>query len=171
MTDALPQRPPRVRELLEPLIRHDVDFVIVGGLAGTLHGSSIPTFDLDLAYDRDDRNLARLAEALGEIGVTLRGAPPDLPFQLDAKTLAFGANFTFETRLGDLDLLGDVSGIKSYDGLRKRSSVQEVYGLRVRVASIDDLIAMKRAANRRKDQLMLEELLVIADEERGSEQI
>jgi hypothetical protein len=168
VTEAPPRRPARVRELLEPMIRYGVDFVLVGGLAGTLHGSSVPTFDLDLAYSRDRANLERLAKALGEIGVNLRGVPADLPFQLDAKTLANGANFTFETPLGDLDVLGDIGGTKRYDGLRQRSSVVDVYGLPVRVASVDDLIAMKRAANRPKDQLMLEELIVIAEEERKS---
>jgi hypothetical protein len=166
MIEPLPRRPPRVRELLEPLVRNGVDFVLVGGMAATLHGSSIPTFDIDVAYARDRKNLERLVTALGVIGVTLRGAPPDLPFQLDVRTLENGANFTFDTRLGDLDVLGSVGGIKSYDALRARASVQDVYGLEVRVSSVDDLIAMKRSAGRGKDQLMLEELIMIADEER-----
>jgi hypothetical protein len=163
------RRAPRVRELLEPLIRHGVDFVLVGGLAGTLHGSNIPTFDLDIAYARERENHERLAAALRELQVTLRNAPPDLPFQIDAQTLENGANFTFLTPLGDIDILGDIDGIKDYDGLRARSKMQELYGLSVRVASLDDLIAMKRAAKRGKDQLMLEELLVIADEEQREE--
>src|ERR1700760_668093 len=69
--------------LLEALDRHGVDFVVVGGLAGLAHGSSYPTYDLDIAYSRERSNRRRLVAALSEIGVTLRGAPPDLPFQLD----------------------------------------------------------------------------------------
>jgi hypothetical protein len=157
---------PRVRQLLEPLVRAGVDFVLVGGMAGTLHGSSLPSFDVDVAYARGHENAVRLVGALEEIGVRLRGAPPDLSFQLDARGIENGANFTFATPHGDLDVLADVGGVRSYDELRAHSEVMDIAGLEVRVASIDHLIAMKRAANRPKDKLMLEEYIVIADERR-----
>src|SRR5207344_1163720 len=80
--------------ILEVLARHRVDFVVVGGVAGGAHGSSYPTYDLDIAYARDTGNLERLVAALRELGATLRGAPSDVPFQLDAETLERGANFT-----------------------------------------------------------------------------
>jgi hypothetical protein len=159
------RRPPRVRQLLEPLLRRGVDFVLVGGMAGTLHGSSLPSFDVDVAYSRDPANLERLANALRDLRVRLRGAPPDLPFIVDARTLHNGANFTFLTPFGDLDVLADIDGIKNYEQLRARSRLVEAYGLGFRIAAIDDLIAMKRAADRPKDQLMLEEYIVIADEQ------
>jgi len=151
--------------LLRALDRHGVDFVVIGGLAGLARGSSYPTYDLDVAYGRDERNLERMAAALVEVGVTLRNAPPDLPFQPDAVTLANGSNFTFETEFGHFDILGRVPGIRSYEELRAASTVERVEGIPVRVASIDHLISMKRAANRIKDKLMLEDYLVIADEE------
>jgi hypothetical protein len=128
--------------LLKALERHGVDFVVVGGLAGVAQGSSYPTYDLDVAYARDPANLRRLADALAAIGVTLRGAPPDVPFQLDAQTLANGANFTFTTEFGSFDILGDVAGIKSYEELRRASQVKKIAGVEVRVASLDDLISM-----------------------------
>src|SRR5437899_11120533 len=87
----------RPQALLECLRRHEVDFVVIGGLAGMALGSAYPSFDLDVAYARAADNLERLAAALRELGTTLRGAPPDLPFQLDAKTIANGANFSFYT--------------------------------------------------------------------------
>lgn len=152
------------RALLETLVRHGVDFVLIGGIAGLVHGSSFPTYDLDVAYARDAANLERLAAALFELGVTLRGAPPDLPFSPDARTLANGSNFTFNTAAGPFDILGDVAGIRSFEELRADATVQELDGLPVRVASIDHLIAMKRAANRPKDRVMLEEYIVLADE-------
>lgn len=158
------EKPLRPQPLLKALDRHGVDFVLVGGLAGIAHGSSYPTYDLDIAYSRDRPNFERLVDALRDIGVRLRGAPADLPFQLDAATLANGANFTFDTEYGSFDILGDVAGIKSYDELRRGSKVEEVFGIQVRVASLDHLIAMKRAANRPKDQLMVLEYVELADE-------
>ena len=162
----LPERAPQGAELLGPLVRNGVDFVLIGGMAGIAHGSNYPSFDLDVAYARDHANVERLVAALQEIGVRLRGAPEDLPFQLEVRTIENGANFTFVTPHGDLDVLGDVAGIGTYDDLRSAATEKEVAGTRVRVASIDHLIAMKRAANRTKDKLMVEEYIVIADEQR-----
>jgi hypothetical protein len=163
----LPPKAPDLRALLGALVRHGVDFVLVGGMAGIAHGSSYPSFDLDIAYSRDRANVARLVEALREIGVRPRGAPEDLPFQLDTRTIENGANFTFITSYGDLDVLGDVAGIASYEELRAGAEEKEVSGSMIRVASIDHLIAMKRAANRPKDRNMVEEYIVIADEQRA----
>jgi len=158
----------------EPLLRalegHGVDFVVIGGVAGLAQGSSYPTFDLDVAYSRDPANLRRLVEALAEVGATLRGAPPDLPFQLDVQTLANGANFTFDTEFGSFDVLADIAGVKSYEDLREASKVKRIAGVEVRVASLDDLISMKRAANRAKDQLMVLEYVELAGELRRREE-
>jgi hypothetical protein len=163
--DPIPDEPLRAGPVLETLTRHGVEFVVVGGLAGLAHGSSYPTFDLDVAYARDRGNLERMVAALDELGITLRGAPPNLPFQLDARTLENGANFTFDTRYGRFDILGDLPGVRSFEDLRVGATLEEIEGAKVRVASIDHLIAMKRAANRTKDKLMLEEYIVIADEQ------
>jgi hypothetical protein len=162
----------QAKPLLAILERHGVDFVVVGGIAGLAQGSSYPTYDLDVAYARDPANLRRLADSLTEIEVTLRGAPADLPFQLDAQTLDNGANFTFDTRFGSFDVLGDIEGIKNYEVLRRRSQFKRIAGVDVRVASLDDLISMKRAANRVKDQLMVMEYVELADEvgRRGEEE-
>jgi hypothetical protein len=151
--------------ILQLMIRRGVDVVVVGGLAGLAHGSSYPTFDLDVAYARDRANLERMAEALRELGVTLTNAPPDLPFQIDSQTLENGANFTFDTKHGRFDILGDLPGVRSYDDLREHATTAELDGVEIPVASIDHLIAMKRSANRTKDKLMLEEYIVIADEQ------
>jgi len=165
-SEQLPPKPPDLRALLTPLMRHGVDFVMIGGMAGLSHGSSYPSYDLDVAYALDRDNIGRLVEALREIGVRLRGAPADLPFLLDARTIENGSNFTFITPYGDFDILGHADGMPSYHELRAAAPVREILGLEVRVASIDHLIAMKRAANRPKDRLMVEEYIVIADEQR-----
>lgn len=151
--------------LLRALDKHAVEFVIIGGVAGLAHGSAYPTYDLDVVYAHEEPNLKRMAAALRELDVKLRGAPPGLPFQVDAETLANGSNFTFVGDFGRFDILGQVDGVRNYEDLRTAAVTERVEGVTVRIASIDHLISMKRAANRPKDQLMVEEYLVIADEE------
>lgn len=172
MTDerSLPAKAPEAGRLLGFLIAHGVDFVLIGGQAGISHGSSYSSYDLDVLYARDRDNVIRLVAALKEIGVRLRGAPSDLPFVLDAKTIENGANFTFVTPYGDLDVLADVPGMPSYVELKADAVDRELFGHVVRVASIDHLIAMKRAANRTKDKLMVEEYIVLADRQRAAEE-
>ncbi|MGH2941133.1 MAG: helix-turn-helix domain-containing protein [Solirubrobacterales bacterium] len=143
--------------LLDALDRNEVEYVVIGGVAGLAHGSAYPTYDLDIAYARNRRNLERMAAALRGIGVTLRGAPDDVPFQVDAKALDAGMNFTFQTEYGGFDILGHVDGIRSYDELRAQSEMHEVSGIPVRVASLNHLIGMKRRVDRTRDQLMVEE--------------
>lgn len=153
--------------ILEELARAGVDFVVIGGVAGGAHGSSYGTFDLDIAYERGKQNLERLAGVLRELGAELRGAPPGLPFQLDAETLRQGANFTFSTRLGAVDILSDPAGAPPYDRLREDALQIDIRGHPIRVASLDHLIAMKEAAGRTKDKLMATEYRVLSDELRA----
>lgn len=167
--ETLPPKAPDLRGLLTPLVGQGVDFVLIGGMAGIARGSSYPSYDLDIAYARDKGNIRRLVSALQEIGVRLRGAPADLPFQLDERMIENGANFTFITPFGDLDVLADVAGIARYEDLAAGSEEKEIFGLPVRVASLDHLISMKRAANRPKDRNMVEEYIVLADELRVRE--
>jgi len=169
MMETLPPKAPDLRRLLGPLVANGVNFVLIGGMAGIAQGSSLPSYDLDVAYSRDKANVKRLVSALKEIGVRLRGGPVDLPFQLDERTIENGANFTFITPFGDFDVLADVAGIRSYDELSRGAEEKEIFGLPVRVASLDHLIAMKRAANRPKDRNMVEEYVVLADEIRKRE--
>jgi hypothetical protein len=155
----------RPRKLLETLVHHGVDFVLIGGMAGAARGSSYITLDVDVAYERSRANLECLANALRELEATVRGAPPDLPFLLDAQTLTNGANFTFDTPNGPLDILSDPAGAPAYAKLRKEAGEELlVEGISIRVASLDHLIAMKEAAGRPKDLLMASEYRVISDE-------
>lgn len=103
MADATEKSP--LELLAERLLHYGVAFIVIGGQAETLFGSPRVTFDTDFCYQRTEANLERLAAALKEIGVALRGAPAGLPFQIDARSLALGLNFTFSTPLGDFDLL------------------------------------------------------------------
>lgn len=150
--------------ILGTLRRHGVDFMLVGGLAGVAHGSSYPTYDVDIAYERSPRNLERLAGALRELEATLRGAPADLPFRLDAETLERGLNFTFTTNHGPLDILGELKGAGPYRRVADAAVRTRIEGVEVDVVSLDHLIAMKAAAGRDKDRLMVSEYIAIADE-------
>ena len=158
----------RPKPILHTLLEHRVDFVLIGGLAGIIHGSSYPSYDVDVAYARDDDNLERLAAALRELRATLRGALKDVPFQLDAKTLKNGAHFTFETEFGSLDILSDPDGAPPYIRLREDAGEPvEFEGEWIRVATLDHLIAMKEASGRNKDKLMATEYRVLSDELRA----
>ena len=157
------------KAILHALNRHEVDFVVIGGLAGIAQGSVLPSFDLDIAHARDHANLERLAEMLLEVDATLRGAPADLPFTPDAETLESGSHFTFETRYGSLDILSDPSGAPKYPQLKREAVATEIDGERVLVASLDHLIAMKEATGREKDEYMAREYRTLADEIRRFE--
>lgn len=149
---------------LRTLLDHDVRFVLIGGYAGALRGSPVITGDLDICYARDDANLDRLAGALLALDAHLRGAPPDVPFQLDARTLRAGDHFTFSTSAGALDCLGTPAGTNGFADLDARASDEVVDGITIRVATVNDLIRMKRAAGRPKDLIALEWLSALLDE-------
>lgn len=152
--------------LLSTLVSARVEFVIVGGVAATLHGSARLTADLDIVYERSSRNIARLVTALAPLAPYLRGAPPGLPFRLDEATIVAGLNFTLTTIYGPLDLLGEIAGALRYPQLSERSLTVDLFGKRCRVIDLDTLIQNKRAAGRPKDLEVIAELEVIR-EERG----
>jgi predicted nucleotidyltransferase len=150
--------------ILRTLERHDVRFVVIGGIAGRLWGSTTVTNDLDICYARDTQNLAALADALRELKAKLRGVDRDVPFITDARTLKAGDHFTFTTTAGSFDVLGTPKGSGGYESLFRTSTEMDVGGVHVRVAAIEDLILMKRAAGRPKDLIELEILAAVRDE-------
>ena len=150
--------------LIRRLAGADVRFVLIGGFAGAVLGSPRTTIDLDVAYARDEENLDRLAAALEPLLPRLRGAPPGLPFVLDAATLARGLNFTLTTSLGDLDLLGDVTGGGGYEDLLPHTRRIRVFDTEVAVVTLPCLIRLKRASGRPKDLAAVAELEALLEE-------
>jgi predicted nucleotidyltransferase len=144
--------------LLRRLVQADVDFVVVGGVAVIVQASPRFTKDLDICYATKQANLDRLGAALTELGARLRGVEEDVPFVPDGLTLRHTQMLTLTTLDGDLDLLVDPDGSPGYATLRRNASRVELDGITVLVASIDDLIAMKRAAGRPQDLVDLESL-------------
>jgi predicted nucleotidyltransferase len=134
------------------LLTHGVEFLVIGGQAENLYGSPRVTYDVDLCYRRTPENLERLAAALRELRPTLRDAPPDLPFRIDAQSLALGSNFTFTTDLGDLDLLGYVEPIGGWDELSTDARTMHLDDLALRIISLGDLIRIKEYLGRPKDR-------------------
>ncbi|MHB1426723.1 MAG: hypothetical protein ACYC3I_26495 [Gemmataceae bacterium] len=148
-----------LEEVVKLLVAHNVQFVIIGGQAMRILGSAYITEDTDICYQRTPANLAALVAAFTPIHPYLRGVPPGFPFRFDVPTIAAGLNFTLDTDYGQIDILVEVSGVGNYDRVLAQSVERTVYGLSVRILSVDGLIAAKKAAGRNKDQLHVLELL------------
>lgn len=150
---------------LAALQRHRVRFVVIGGFGARVWGSPTMTNDVDVCYDRSEDNLEHLASALTELGARLRGVADEVPFLVDATTLAKGQDFTFDTALGPLDVLGAPAGTSGFEELAANAVDFDLgEGLVVAVAHIDDLIRLKRAAGRPKDRIELEVLAAVREE-------
>lgn len=148
-------------EIITRLKNYNVQFVLIGGRAAVSHGSSYPTYDVDICYARDKENLENIVKAFSPFHPYLRAAPKDLPFIFDAKTLRMGLNFTFSTDIGDIDLLGEVAGLGSYEEVIKFSEIMEIYGIQCNVLTIEGLIKSKKSLNRPKDIVVIKELEAI----------
>jgi predicted nucleotidyltransferase len=155
-------------ELVQALVDGGVEFVIVGGVAVVLHGMPRFTKDLDICYALDADNLDRLGNVLVNLGAKLRGVPDEVPFVPDGKALRRTEILTLETPEGAIDLLVHPDGAPEYETLRKNATTMELADRQVQVASIDDLIAMKRTAGRPQDLTDVEALEVAARERTSS---
>jgi predicted nucleotidyltransferase len=144
------------------LAEHSVEFIIVGGQAEALMGGARVTYDVDLCYRRTPDNLERLATALGTLNLTLRGAPPELKFRLDAQALALGQNYTFEVD-GEwpLDFLGYLEPLGTYEDLLPHVETVSIGGRPTQVIGLDDLLRIKRYLGRPKDRESLLQLEAI----------
>jgi hypothetical protein len=162
----------RPEEILAALERHGVRYVVIGGLAATLHGSPVMTTDADICPARDEDNLERLARALIEIDARIRtsGVPGGLPFVRDAVFLSrIEVALNLTTRFGDLDLSFVPSGTGGYEDLSRRASSFSIKEHAVAVASLEDVIRSKESANRPKDQMALPALRLLLRKLRQSD--
>ncbi len=160
--DRGPSDAPRVFGTLN---RHGVDYVVIGGWAVISHGRVRTTLDVDFVADVEPGNLERLATALAELRAELWGVDAHLMgIELDAETLASGANFTLTTDAGGVDFFNEVPGQVPYVDLRRRAVAGRVRGEVVKLAGREDLIRMKRAAGREQD---LEDLAVLTQGDPG----
>jgi hypothetical protein len=146
--------------LVGALVDGGVDFVIVGGIAVVLQSMPRFTKDLDICYAPPQENLDALGRVLVALKARLRGVPEEVPFVPDGRTLRQTQIVCLTTPAGDIDLLVNPDGAPGYDALRRRADLMELAGHKVRVASIEDMLAMKRAAGRPQDLIDVESLEV-----------
>ncbi|HVQ39002.1 MAG TPA: hypothetical protein VMS31_15805 [Pyrinomonadaceae bacterium] len=151
------------RELIRRLVDCQVEFVLVGGMAARVHGSSRLTDDIDIVYNRDPANVSRLVDCLAPLSPYVRGAPPGLPFHWQTETVLRGLNFTLATTLGPLDVLGEIILGGNYQDLLPHSEPIELFGKQCMCLGIRHLIEVKRAAGRPKDFESIAELQAILE--------
>lgn len=142
--------------ILEVLVRHQVRHVVIGGWAAVVHGSPLPTRDVDVVPAVDPGNLQRLSAALHELGARVRnGDEEPLPFAHDATSLAGSVFWNLTTRFGDLDISLCPSGTEGFADLDRDAEDVDLDGLVIRVASLQDIVRSKEAAGRDKDRRAL----------------
>jgi hypothetical protein len=130
----------------------------VGGFAAIAHGSAYMTDDLDICYERTPENYKRIIRAIGQFHPRPRDVPAELKVPFDEHSLAQGTNFTLTTDIGNLDLLGEMSGVGGYRDIVKNATVLVLDGVTCKIASLDAIIRSKEAADRPKDRAVLPEL-------------
>jgi hypothetical protein len=161
--------------MLSALSEGGVRFILVGGMAAVLHGDVGVTVDIDVVPERTNENLARLAEALRGLGARIRtdGVPGGLSFDCSVvffRNLAADAIINMTTEAGDLDVTFCPSGTSGFADLKRDAiDIQAADRLHILVASLEDVIRSKAAADREKDRLALPRLRRLLDRLQGNE--
>ena len=151
-------------DIIERLIRSEVDFVLVGGLAAVTHGSSMATQDIDICCNFSVENLLRLQSALADLHPVHRMTTNQVPLELNEKKCAKLKNLYLETDIGQLDCLSEILGIGSFEEVKQQSESIELGGQSCRILRIDALITAKKAMGRPKDIETVKQLEVIRQE-------
>ena len=138
--------------LLERLVKNGVEFVIVGGFAGVVHGCTYVTQDIDICCDFSPANLLLLQKAISDLDPVHRMTPNRKKLKLSDKTCAQFKNLYLDTKNGQLDCLSFIDGLGDYSRAKQESELIEVEDMKIRVLSLDALIKSKRAMNRTRDK-------------------
>ena len=154
-------------DLLERLADAEVEFVIVGGYAGIVHGCTYMTQDIDICCDFSAANLLALQGALSDLHPAHRMTPRRAPLELTAANVGEFRNLYLDTDLGHLDCLSEIQGVGGYEQVKQASVSIEVEGRPFRVLSIDALIASKEAMNRPRDREAVRQLKAMRQLRRG----
>ena len=155
--------PQNDKALLARLSEHRVEFVIIGGICGVLHGVPLVTFDLDVCCPFSPENLHRLEAAVNDLHPYHRLTPEKLPLQLSDELLARLKNLYLQTDLGKLDCLSEVTGIGDYQAVLKCSVPHKTSSVEFNVLSLDALIIAKEAVGRERDLAAIKFLRAIKE--------
>lgn len=156
----------QLHHLIQRLSDAEIDFVIVGGFAGMLHGSSLVTRDLDVCAVLSRENVAKLRDVLRDVNPTHRQTPQRLSFLDNPAADVEVKNLYLGTTLGPVDILGSIKGVGDYARVREASVEIDIFGHRCRVISIEDLIRAKESLARPKDLLAAQELRAIVEQKK-----
>lgn len=151
-----------LKNLLERLLSHNIDFVLVGGFAGVVHGSTQVTQDIDICAAVTNQSIQKMREALRDLNPRHRMnsafKPSFLDYPVDLKDTR---NIYLETDFGVLDIMSELPPIGGFERIKSRSVSIDLFGYKARVISLDDLIAIKDVMGRPKDQQAARELKII----------
>jgi len=155
-------------ELLERLVKAGVDFVIVGGFAGTVYGCTLVTQDVDICLDFSPVNLLALQKGIADLHPVHRKTPSRKKLELAGKNCSSFKNLYLDTDIGRLDCLGAIEGIGDYQKVKDKSVTIETDGVRLQVLNLDALIESKKAMNRPRDRQAIAELEAIKKLRKGN---
>lgn len=150
-----------IGNLIQILLDHQIEFVIVGGMAAVLHGSSQVTQDLDVCAPLDVPHIEKLRECLAPFHPTHRMTPKKLSFLEFPEDISNIKNLYLQTDKGIIDVLGQISGVGDYSRVARLAVQVGVFGAKCQVISIDDLILAKQFMARPKDLATIKELKVV----------
>lgn len=139
-------------KLLQLLNEHDVDYIVIGAVAGAAHGHIRSTKDIDIFIRATSANAKKVRNVLEEFGYDVT----DLTIEEMLKRKILFRGYWLE-----VDIHPSVTGIHSFDKAWKEKLLAEYKGTPTYFASLNDLIKMKKAAGRPKDKLDLEVLMEI----------
>ena len=155
---------PNLKALLERLLVYNIDFVLIGGFAALVHGSTMVTQDIDICAAITEEEVAKLREALKDLHPKHRMNPNAKHSFLEYPADIRGVNNIYlETDLGVLDIISQTQPAGSFAEIKSRSFEVPLYGRKCRIISIDDLIKVKEMMNRPKDQQVVKELKLIKE--------
>jgi len=152
------------KALLSRLKEQKVEFVIIGGVCGVLHGISLVTLDLDICCRFNKENLRRMEAAVKDLHPRHRLTANKLPLELTDDLCDRLSNIYLTTDLGMLDCLGSVAGIGDYEQVVQQSIPHSMSYGEFRILSLDALIAAKSAVGREKDLAAVKLLSAIREE-------
>ena len=155
-----------LNRLLQRLCDADVDFVIVGGFAAMLHGSSLLTRDLDVCAVLTAENVEKLRHVFSELHPVHRMTTQRLSFIDHPDPGTPLKNLYLQTDLGPVDLLSSIKGVGGFERVRESAVEVELFGRKVRVISLGDLITAKEALGREKDLYAAKELRAVVAKNR-----